>query len=58
MDLFKEIQAFVAVAQLLPQYAESELDIQWVYPGRRHLSHKVRAMMEFLSAAFAQAGRV
>ncbi len=43
---------------VLPQYAGPELDISVVYPSRRHLSHKVRALVEFLAAAFAQAGRV
>jgi DNA-binding transcriptional LysR family regulator len=45
------------LVQLLPQYAGPELDINVVYPSRLHLSHKVRAMVEFLAAAFAQAGR-
>jgi len=44
--------------EILPQYAGPELDISVVYPSRLHLSHKVRAMVEFLSAAFAQAGHV
>jgi DNA-binding transcriptional LysR family regulator len=44
--------------EILPQYAGAELDISVVYPSRHHLSHKVRAMVEFLSAAYAQAGRV
>ena len=46
------------LVQILPQYAGPELDINVVYPSRLHLSHKVRAMVEFLGAAFAQAGRV
>lgn len=46
------------LVEILPQYAGPELDISVVYPSRHHLSHKVRAMVEFLSAAFAQAGRV
>jgi DNA-binding transcriptional LysR family regulator len=46
------------LVELLPQYAGPELDISVVYPSRHHLSHKVRAMVEFLSAAFAQAGRL
>lgn len=45
------------LVQILPQYAGPELDINVVYPSRLHLSHKVRAMVEFLAAAFAQAGR-
>lgn len=46
------------LVQILPQYAGPELDVNVVYPSRLHLSHKVRAMVEFLAAAFAQAGRV
>lgn len=46
------------LVEILPQYAGPELDINVVYPSRLHLSHKVRAMVEFLAAAFAQAGRV
>ena len=46
------------LVEILPQYAGPELDISVVYPSRQHLSHKVRAMVEFLSAAFAQAGHV
>ena len=46
------------LVQILPQYAGPELDISVVYASRQHLSHKVRAMVEFLATAFAQAGRV
>jgi DNA-binding transcriptional LysR family regulator len=40
------------LVQLLPQYQGPELDIQVVYPSRRHLAGKVRAMVDFLVAAF------
>lgn len=46
------------LVEILPQYAGPELDINVVYPSRLHLSHKVRAMVEFLASAFAQAARV
>ncbi len=46
------------LVEILPQYAGPELDISVVYPSRHHLSHKVRAMVEFLGTAFAQAGRI
>jgi len=46
------------LVEILPQYAGPELDISVVYPSRYHLSHKVRAMVEFLGAAFAQAARI
>ncbi|MFN4359497.1 MAG: LysR family transcriptional regulator [Hylemonella sp.] len=45
------------LVQILPQYEGPELDISVVYASRQHLSHKVRAMVEFLATAFAQAGR-
>ena len=45
------------LVQILPQYAGPKLDISVVYASRQHLSHKVRAMVEFLATAFAQAGR-
>ncbi len=45
------------LVEILPQYVGPELDISVVYPSRHHLTHKVRAMVEFLGAAFAQAGR-
>ncbi len=46
------------LVEILPQYAGPEMDVSVVYPSRHHLSHKVRAMVEFLGTAFAQAGRV
>ncbi|MDE2617198.1 MAG: LysR family transcriptional regulator [Burkholderiales bacterium] len=46
------------LVEILPRYTGPEIDISVVYPSRHHLSHKVRAMVEFLSAAFAQVGRV
>ena len=45
------------LVQILPQYAGPELDISVVYASRQYLLHKVRAMVEFLATAFAQAGR-
>jgi DNA-binding transcriptional LysR family regulator len=45
------------LVEILPQYAGPEMDINVVYPSRLHLSHKVRAMVDFLSDAFAQSGR-
>ncbi len=45
------------LVQILPQYAGPELDISVVYASRQYLPHKVRAMVEFLATAFAQAGR-
>lgn len=45
------------LVEILPQYVGPEMDISVVYPSRHHLSHKVRAMVEFLSNAFALPGR-
>lgn len=41
------------LVQLLPGYALPDTDINALYPSRRHLSGKVRAMIEFLREAFA-----
>jgi len=38
---------------LLPGYRMADIDILAVYPSRRHLSAKVRAMIDFLAEAFA-----
>lgn len=37
---------------LLPGYRMDDIDILAVYPSRRHLGAKVRAMVDFLAAAF------
>jgi DNA-binding transcriptional LysR family regulator len=37
---------------LLPGYRMADIDILAVYPSRRHLSAKVRAMVDFLAEAF------
>ncbi|MGH6628006.1 MAG: LysR substrate-binding domain-containing protein [Burkholderiaceae bacterium] len=44
------------LVEILPQYRGPQLDIQAVYPSRRHLSGKVRAMVDFLVEAFRQPG--
>ncbi|MDD0809557.1 LysR family transcriptional regulator [Curvibacter sp. RS43] len=41
---------------VLPQYQRPPLDIHAVYPSRKHLSSKVRAMVDFLAQAFQQPG--
>ena len=41
---------------LLPNYHRPLLDIHAVYPSRKHLSGKVRAMVDFLAQAFMQPG--
>jgi DNA-binding transcriptional LysR family regulator len=38
---------------LLPGYRLPDIDILAVYPSRRHLSAKVRVMVDFLAAQFA-----
>ncbi|MDB5363318.1 MAG: transcriptional regulator, LysR family [Rhodospirillales bacterium] len=40
------------LVRVLPGYHLPDIDIQAVYPSRRHLSAKVRAMVDFLVAAF------
>jgi DNA-binding transcriptional LysR family regulator len=38
--------------RLLPEFTLPDIDIQAVYPSRRHLSAKVRVMIDFLVEAF------
>ena len=38
---------------LLPGYRIPDIDILAVYPSRRHLSAKVRAMIDFLAEEFS-----
>jgi len=40
------------LVRVMPGYHLPDIDIQAVYPSRRHLSAKVRAMVDFLVAAF------
>jgi DNA-binding transcriptional LysR family regulator len=40
------------LVQVLPDYHLPDIDIQAVYPSRRHLSAKVRVMIDFLVEAF------
>jgi len=37
---------------VLPGYRMHDIDVLAVYPSRRHLSAKVRAMIDFLAAEF------
>jgi DNA-binding transcriptional LysR family regulator len=37
---------------LLPGYRMPDIDVLAVYPSRRHLSAKVRVMVDFLAAEF------
>lgn len=40
------------LVRLLPDYCTHEVDVLAVYPSRRHISGKVRVMLDFLAAAF------
>ena len=42
-----------SLLELMPQYRSLELGIYAVYPTRKHVSAKVRALIEFLAAHFA-----
>jgi DNA-binding transcriptional LysR family regulator len=42
-----------ALVPLMPGYRLPDIDISAVYPSRRHLSAKVRVMIDFLAEAFA-----
>lgn len=44
-----------ALVQLMPQYRSSEFGIYAVYPSRRHMSAKVRLLIEFLAKALGNA---
>lgn len=44
-----------ALVELMPEYHSLELDIYAIYPTRRHVSPKVRALIEFLVQRFAGA---
>lgn len=44
------------LVELLPNWPAPRIDIHAVYPSRRHVPGKVRAMVEFLVAAFRQPG--
>ena len=41
-----------ALVELLPQYRSIELGVYAVYPSRKHLTTKVRALVDFLADAF------
>ncbi|MEO8628291.1 MAG: LysR family transcriptional regulator [Betaproteobacteria bacterium] len=41
------------LVQLLPEFRMPDIDVLAVYPSRRHLNAKVRAMVEFLAEQFA-----
>jgi DNA-binding transcriptional LysR family regulator len=51
----RDVQAGRLV-ELLPHYRGPTIDIHAVYPSRRHVPGKVRAMVDFLVEAFAQPG--
>jgi DNA-binding transcriptional LysR family regulator len=40
------------LVRVMPDYAMADIDILAVYPSRRHVSAKVRAMIDFLAHAF------
>ena len=44
------------LVELMPDYRSIELGIYAVYPTRKHVSAKVRALIDFLVAHFAQQG--
>ena len=43
-----------ALVEILPEYRSIELGVYIVYPSRKHLPPKVRALVNFLSERFAQ----
>jgi DNA-binding transcriptional LysR family regulator len=45
------------LVELMPEYRSIELGIYAVYPTRKHVLPKVRALIEFLAERFARAGQ-
>jgi DNA-binding transcriptional LysR family regulator len=45
-----------SLVELMPSYRSEELGIYAVYPTRKHVSAKVRALIEFLATHFAGRG--
>lgn len=45
-----------ALRELMPEFRSLELGIYAVYPTRKHVSPKVRALIDFLTNHFSQAG--
>lgn len=45
-----------SLVELMPEYRSIELGIYAVYPTRKHVSAKVRALIEFLASQFAGRG--
>lgn len=45
-----------ALVEILPRFGTGELGIYAIYPNRRHLTPKVRAMVDFLVDAFRMRG--
>ena len=43
-----------ALVELMPEYRSIELGIYAMYPTRKHVSPKVRALIDFLAEAFSQ----
>lgn len=41
-----------ALVEVMPQYRSVELGVYAVYPSRKHLTPKVRALVDFLVEAF------
>lgn len=41
-----------ALVEILPQFHASELGVYAVYPSRKHVTPKVRMLIDFLAAAF------
>jgi DNA-binding transcriptional LysR family regulator len=45
-----------ALVELMPQFRSIEIGIYAVYPSRKHVAPKVRALIDFLATHFAQTG--
>ena len=45
-----------ALVEVMPEYCSIDFSIYVIYPSRKHLSPKVRVMVDFLIAAFRESG--
>jgi DNA-binding transcriptional LysR family regulator len=45
------------LVELMPEFRAVELGIYAVYPTRKHVAAKVRALIDFLGQAFGDGGR-
>ena len=45
------MRAIARVVELMPEYRAAELGVYAIYPSRRHIAPKIRALIAFLGVA-------